>query len=347
MPILRPPPIKSKITDVIGMLARPFSDWFRDVHFYFINTNSANQFVSLDLDAKLPAIDGSQLTNIDHVNLENKGTNTHAQIDSHISSIFNPHSVTKTQVGLGNVPDVDCTNATNIISGTLADARLSSNVALKNQNNNFSETQNVTGNLVATGQIKGATGQIGGVANYSEFETDGTLVFNGDATTWEDLNFSPLAAGGPAVTLPDYVTINNVVHREFTSSNNQYCGDCREIPHEAKLGQTLIPHAHIFLKSGESSGTTGVTFTIYWEIRDSTGTTSGSVALSATSAELAANGNKVNIYDATGFTGSSELGAQLNFKIARTAGDAGDVILMTFGVHYEKDATGSRAALSK
>lgn len=40
---------------------------------------------------------------IDHTNIGSIGTNTHAQIDSHIASTLNPHSVTKTQVGLGNV----------------------------------------------------------------------------------------------------------------------------------------------------------------------------------------------------------------------------------------------------
>jgi hypothetical protein len=42
-------------------------------------------------------------TLIDHTNLLNKGTNTHSAIDSHISSNSNPHSVTKTQIGLENV----------------------------------------------------------------------------------------------------------------------------------------------------------------------------------------------------------------------------------------------------
>lgn len=68
---------------------------------------------------------------ISHTELTNIGTNTHAQIDtaisnsvSHLANTSNPHSVTKTQVGLSNVPNTDCTSATNISSGTLAAARL-------------------------------------------------------------------------------------------------------------------------------------------------------------------------------------------------------------------------------
>jgi hypothetical protein len=42
-------------------------------------------------------------SNIVHQNLSGAGTNTHGQIDSHIASTSNPHSVTKSQVGLANV----------------------------------------------------------------------------------------------------------------------------------------------------------------------------------------------------------------------------------------------------
>lgn len=62
--------------------------------------------IQLALDGKsdvghVHAGGGSGVT--DHTLLTNIGTNTHTQIDSHISSTLNPHNVTKSQVGLGNV----------------------------------------------------------------------------------------------------------------------------------------------------------------------------------------------------------------------------------------------------
>lgn len=188
----------------------------------------------------------------------------------------------------------------------------------------------------------------GGTTNYSQFEADGTLKFVGAATVFEDLNFDPSSSGGPVATIPDYVTINNVFYREFTNLNNQMCGGANEVPHNYKLSSQLYPHMHIFLKSGESAGTTGVSFTFYWVLRPkNAAVVSGSVVLSATSAQLTANPVILSIYDSTGFTGSEVNGAQLNVAIYRTGGDAGDVVVTTYGVHYEIDTIGSRQITTK
>ncbi len=45
-------------------------------------------------------------TAIDHNSLLNRGTNTHATIDTHLASTSNPHATTKAQVGLTNVDDI-------------------------------------------------------------------------------------------------------------------------------------------------------------------------------------------------------------------------------------------------
>lgn len=86
------------------------------------------------------------LSNVDNTSDANKPISTATQtalnskadssvVSAHISDTNNPHATTKSQVGLGNVANVDTTNASNISSGTLDDTRLSANVTT--QGNTF------------------------------------------------------------------------------------------------------------------------------------------------------------------------------------------------------------------
>lgn len=168
-----------------------------------------------------------------------------------------------------------------------------------------------------------------------------------NGTLWEDMNFAVVRSGGPAANRPNDVTINNVYYKEFTSLNNQTCGDSQEVPHKYKLNTVLYPHIHCFLKSGESEGTTGVTFTVYWELRNGAETLSGNFDISVTSAQLAANGNEIFAGYSNGIAGISRLGSQLTVSLSRTAGDAGDVIVVTYGFHYEIDYSGSMKVAEK
>ena len=65
----------------------------------FLIEDSAATFAKKELSF------GNLEAEIDHTQIQNIGTNTHVQIDTHIGSTSNPHVVTKTQVSLGNVTD--------------------------------------------------------------------------------------------------------------------------------------------------------------------------------------------------------------------------------------------------
>ena len=108
---------------------------------------------------------------------------------THTSRTDNPHNVTKAQIGLDNVTNIDASNANNITSGTLNDARLSANVT--KQGNTFNVADSLvkldpTGKLPA---IDGSqlTGLISQIANLSDVQlTDlqvgQSLSYNG--TKW-------------------------------------------------------------------------------------------------------------------------------------------------------------------
>lgn len=72
----------------------------QDIVGSFITTSGSIQVTYNDV-ANLMQLDLIQSA-VDHTQISNRGTNTHAQIDSHITNTSNPHSVTKSQVGLGN-----------------------------------------------------------------------------------------------------------------------------------------------------------------------------------------------------------------------------------------------------
>ena len=83
----------------------------------------------------------------DHTLLTNIGTNTHAQIDTHIASTANPHSVTKAQVGLGSV---DNTSDANKPVSTATSTALAGKAAT-------AHTHVATTDLTATGTKSSAT----------------------------------------------------------------------------------------------------------------------------------------------------------------------------------------------
>lgn len=218
-------------------------------------------------------------------------------------------------------------------------------------NNNSTLFIDGTGKLL-TNRIEDASGgtidieaivEIGGVANYSKFESDGTLVFVGDATVWEDISIdlSPLQTGG---TKPGFVTVASTNIRLLSFALNEDVDGSFEIPHAYKLSSNMTPHIHFLPTDAPSAGPDYVTFEMEYFIVNTDGTVSTSTTIDSGDVEIDTQW-KVQRVDLPTISNST-LGGQVAFKIKRTGASTnqygGECAVLTLGFHYEKDAVGSR-----
>ena len=85
-------------------------------------------------------------------------------------------------------------------------------------------------------------------ANSSEFEADGTLKFNGDATVWDDLRITPGSFDRPGIADPAYVVYYpnggglGLYLPEF--AKDDFASFTIQLPHNYQEGTTIYVHLH-------------------------------------------------------------------------------------------------------
>lgn len=201
----------------------------------------------------------------------------------------------------------------------------------------------------------------GAPTNYSSFESDGTLVFTGTATVWEDYvtpltkaNFAGASNDPTSTKLFDDGSGSAGVWSLVFSDGDEVIA-APQMPHGWKEGSDISPHIHFMcLTDVDPTDAFGIEFEYTWADKDEDfpGNTTIATINVDTGVDTANMHQLANVtaspISGAGHTISSILLCRIK-RVAATAGDnyAGGVAILDFDVHYEKDMVGSREILVK
>lgn len=193
--------------------------------------------------------------------------------------------------------------------------------------------------------------KFGTATDYTEFEADGTPVFIGDATNWNDINLGigSLRAGASA---PGTWTVPGtaIILASFNGSGPQQDAyGSLEILHDYKEGTDIVPHIHW-------CPTTTAAGNIVWQLEyawtNGGGTVTASTTITVTVATTLTVANEIRSnFPAISGAGKT-MGSRFIFHLFRNAAHVDDTYTdpagaFDFGVHYERDTIGSRGITTK
>jgi len=210
-----------------------------------------------------------------------------------------------------------------------------------------------TGLVVFNANPTITTPVFGDATNNTHIESDGTLVFAGTGTVYNDINtgINPRNVGANRPTLAAF--LGNIYEFQFAVGNYADMTPI-EFLHGWKEGTAVEIHVH-WATGGLNDGTVRG---VKWEVEYTYAAMGTGVftANAATSAETSIAANEVALThkytSIVTFTPSVTIGAQLCIRLSRIASvtntaPAADPFLLSFGVHYQIDTVGSRSTSAK
>lgn len=188
------------------------------------------------------------------------------------------------------------------------------------------------------------------ITNYSEFESDGTLKFNGAATVWNDiiLQISNLRPGNTPPTFAAF--INGIYGFRFDAGVADEVHGAFEIPHDYKQGSNIVVHCH-WSPTTTNTGKVVFGFEYAWAT-DSAAFVAASPIPTNTPATAPGVIHQLTRTDIVTITGTNfKIGDIIAFRFYRQNGGTdtftGNVFVHSIGLHYETDTVGSRQITTK
>lgn len=191
--------------------------------------------------------------------------------------------------------------------------------------------------------------------NYSEFESDGTLKFNGDATVWDDVYPSSVTVGATGASIPAFTNYNGGLKAyEFIGTGvlSKEINFGFQIPHTYLVGSGIVPHLHLRVPNDATGGTIKFGCEYSWKAigaaETATQTVYGTLAITANAGVQA---NKILSFGNIAASGQG-ISSIFMCRIFRDPGDVDDtfgasVWLKSADIHHLVDTAGSRAELVK
>lgn len=192
--------------------------------------------------------------------------------------------------------------------------------------------------------------------NYSEIEADGTLVFKGGATVWNDTMVPATAARTAAADLALRAFTGGLYAPRLDLNDEIFM--VAQFPHNLKINGTVTIHPHIHLINQNAIGATGynVACDLEWAWVNTgsaiaTTTPESDVRLSFQNA-AALNHKMLHFTPIVAGAGQGGVSSMFFCRIKRVAAGAeayntNDIFFAGFDIHYEIDTIGSRELTSK
>ena len=192
------------------------------------------------------------------------------------------------------------------------------------------------------------------ITNFSEFESDGTLKFNGNATVFRDINIGAATLSGPPGLQPgianfvDNLGADTGIATSGLAVGEGFSGEL-EMQHDYKEGSDITFHVH-FEGIAAPTGTDKVQFQLTYTVGH-IDTTLAPVTVIPVEIDFDTQ-YEFKLVSFAPISGTGiHIEDQFLFTFQRIAASAdeygGEALIATVGIHYEVDTVGSRQILVK